>query len=179
MKRITSRGISDYRTNIVMNVLTEKYPELFIKGKFTATYIPITEQTIKLTDLLMEEQENYNEFFPEDNKVDLIIDKIVELYEPVVKRQRELIEIKKTKDIQNKEFFEDKTIVQLKTFTKKAKELSKLSKELDIHFETNISRLDRPSFSLYNDKSYDISERLDFLCEQIDHIIKTNYSKVK
>lgn len=176
MKRLNIDGNSDTHTNIVCAVLADKYPELLdMKGKFSYEHIPLTKESIQYTNALREEYRKENELFFDEKKIDLIINAIVEMYEPVVERVRVRFEkIKKNREIEKK-FYQTQTKKRFEIFIEQAKIFSKESKELNKFLESNENILDVPTSTLFNEQSFSMSDRLDRTCESMEYILNTNY----
>jgi len=144
MKKIQTAGPYDYYTNIVVNILSEKYPKL----TGTSVYIPLTKEVIKLCDVLVKEQRNNNDVFPNNDKVDFIIKRIFELYLPVTKKMEKSEREKERKKKQRDEFYKKEIEKRLIKTSKECKKFISTMEDMIEYLDNNRSMLTEPALSV-------------------------------
>lgn len=168
MKKIKITGPRDYYTNIVVNILSEKYPKLVTNS----VYIPLTKEVIKLCDVLVKEQKNDNELFSTNDKIEFIIKRIFELYLPITKRLEKSERDQAEKKKQRNEFYKKEIEKRLIKTSKDCKKFISTMNDMIEYLNDNRPMLTAPAHSV--SMSPINIDALAFYVSRLDYIIANN-----
>jgi len=168
MEKIRTTGPHDYYTNIIVNILSKKYPKL----SGTSVYIPLTKEVIKLCNVLVKEQKNDNEIFPANDKMDFIIKRIFELYLPVTRRVEMSERVQEEKKKQRDEFYKKEIEKRLIKTSKECKKFIATIDDMLEYLDNNRIMLTDPIHSVSTSPIN--MNALSYYVSRLDYIIASN-----
>jgi hypothetical protein len=130
-------GTGTRNTSMVDAILCDKYPELVKNGRFDYDYIPVTNNVVELMKAISKLQDLYYDIDPNNQQVQFVIDKIIELYEPLVQRARARKNKIKEQEKRNQLFLEEKATPHLKQISKALESCLKQLEKIDVLLISN------------------------------------------
>jgi len=139
IRNSTTEFEGDEFTAAVKKILASKYPELnYSKGNFYFGYIPVPKEAVSLIGILYKLEDIYFDIDPTRKEIEETIERIIKLYEPVIKRAKEKVTIMKDKQNKRNHIYEKegknhllKTSTLYKSLLKEIKKIESSFKKLD------------------------------------------------